>query len=171
MGRHVACVMVVVFVALAACWPVGPARAEEYQPLKERIGGLRLGQPEAELAGQLRCAVVKSKEILEAASGEVVQNWRYADCGVVLKMSSARRGGKKRVAAITVTAPSTLKTAQGIGIGSTEQEVLKAYGRFQDQDGATRAGEQFVAGSIFDGLILTFGKGQVSEMFLGAAAE
>ena len=44
-------------------------------------------------------------------------------------------------------------TSSGIHIGSTESEVIKAYGRYRDQE-STKKGKRFVAGSIYDGMIL-----------------
>ena len=70
----------------------------------------------------------------------------------------------------TVPAPSTLKTLRGIGIGSAEKDVTSAYGELRD-DEMSVAGESFVAGSVYGGVIFDFRDGKVSRIFLGAAAE
>lgn len=71
---------------------------------------------------------------------------------------------------MTITSPSTLQTQRGIRIGSTEQEVIKAYGRFQNAEDS-KPGELLVAGSIFGGAMFNFHQGRVSGIFIGAAAE
>jgi hypothetical protein len=145
--------------------------ADQFDTGKERIGELRLGLPENELQKLVSCAPNKLKEQYEGATGDYVQTWKYLGCGIVLKMSANKRGGAKKVADITITSPSTLQTSKGVHIGSAEKEVLDAYGRYRDRDGATSKGKRFVAGSIFDGLIFEIKDGKVAGIFLGAAAE
>jgi hypothetical protein len=168
------------FVSISCCgFPVwsaqtqGPQKAEsdQFNTSAERIGELRLDQPEKDLSGKISCKPKKGKEILEGATGEYVQTWKYPDCGISLKMSSTRKGGAKVVRSITIITPSDLSTSGGIHIGSTESEVLKAYGRYRDKDGGTQKGVRFVAGSIFDGMIFDFKDGKVVGIFIGAAAE
>lgn len=147
------------------------AESDQFNTNAERIGELRLDQPEKELSGKISCKPKKGKEVLEGATGEYVQTWKYPDCGISFKMSSERKGGAKVVRSITITSPSDLATSRGIHVGSAESEVLKAYGRYRDKDGGTEKGRRFVAGSIFDGMIFDFKAGKVVGIFLGAAAE
>jgi hypothetical protein len=143
----------------------------QFDTSKERIGELRLGMPEKDIAVKIPCKQPKkSKEELEGATGEYVQDWKYAECGIELKMGSERKRGPKIVQSISVTGPSKLVTSGGIHIGSTEAEVTKAYGPYRDQE-MSRKGEQFVAGSVYDGMIFDFKDGKVVRIFLGAAAE
>ena len=147
------------------------AAAEEFDTSGERIGELRLGMPEKELAAKVPCKPRKGKEIYEGATGETVQDWKYPDCGIELKMGSERKGAAKEVRSIAVKSPAKLATGRGILIGSTEEQVIRAYGQYRDQDGFTKKGKKFVAGSVFDGLIFDLKDGKVIGMFLGAAAE
>jgi hypothetical protein len=138
---------------------------------KEQIGDLRLGMSEKDLAVRISCKQPqKSKEQLEGATGEYVQDWKCADCGIKLKLGSERRKGLKVVQSVTVTAPCSLPTTRGIHIGSTEDEVLKAYGQYQDRT-ESKKGRRFLAGSIYEGMIFDFKNGKVVRIFLGAAAE
>jgi hypothetical protein len=148
----------------------GGAKAADFKSSDESIGGLRLGLPEKEVNRIITCVPKKAREILEGATGLYVQMWNYPECGIVLKMSSERRGGSKAVEAITITGPGDLATGRGIHISSTESEVVKAYGRYRDQEN-TKKGKRFVAGSIYDGMIFDFKDGKVVKIFLGAAAE
>ena len=145
--------------------------SRQFSTAQERLGGLSLGLPEKDIPASLPCPPTKSRETYEGATGDYVQTWKFPACGVVLKMSSAKPGGAKQIADITVTRPSELTTARGIRIGSTEREVLEAYGRYRDREGASKKGRNFVAGSIYDGLMFEFRDGEVVRIFLGAAAE
>jgi len=136
---------------------------------EEQIGDLRLGLTEKEVKTKIPCKLKKGKEEFWAATGEFVQKWDYPDCGISLNMGSGRKGGAKKVLSITAKKPSPLKTKRGIGIGDPEQEVMKAYGPYQDKEMSQEG--QFVAGSVYGGLIFSFEKGRVAQMFLGAAAE
>ncbi len=74
-----------------------------------------------------------------------------------------------KIDSMTLTGPGTLQAQRGIGIGSPEAEVAKAYGSFRNAESSTP--ERFVAGSNFGGVILSFEQGRVSGIFIGAASE
>ena len=74
------------------------------------------------------------------------------------------------IAAITLTRPNAWKTRRGIGIGSTEREVMTAYGRDRERETSV-PGKLLVAGTAYGGLVFTFHQGRVTRIFLGAAAE
>lgn len=151
-----------------------PADADERPVIDlletERLGELRVGLPAEELRKVVSCELKKGDEVYEDATGEHVQSWDSETCGVELSMASEQAGGPKVVRAVTITAPSTLKTLRGIGIGSSEADVVSAYRDLRD-DGASVKGESFVAGSIYGGLIFELHDGKVASVFLGAAAE
>ena len=145
--------------------------ADEFPLLKEeRIGNLRIGISEAEVKKGIHCTLKRGPEELWGADGAYHQEWEYTGCGIRLGMVSEEKGGPKSVKSITVVGPSTLSTKRGIRIGSTEQEVMKAYKPFWNREDSKHFGN-FVAGSIYGGLIFYFQNGQVSKIFLGAAAE
>jgi len=166
----IACCCLFVWTAQAQEEPQGAAE-NQFNTSGERIGGLRLGMPEKEFQSLIPCKPQKGKEIYEGGTGEHVQTWRYPECGIALKMSSERKGGAKSIASITITAPSKFATGGGIHIGSTESEVMKAYGQYRDQEWDVKKTNQFVAGSIYDGIIFNLKDGKVVRIFLGAAAE
>lgn len=178
MFRKILTIVMLISIA-CCCLPEWPASAEtpqdaevvQFNTGEERIGGLRLGMPEKGVHANIACKPKKSKEVLEAATGEYIQMWKCSECGIELKMSSGRKGGPKTVASITVSSPCDLVTGRGIRIGSTEAEVLVAYGRYREEDGGSEEGKRFVAGSIYDGMIFDLEDGRVVAIFLGAAAE
>lgn len=59
------------------------------------------------------------------------------------------------------------KTAKGIGIGSSKNEIIKAY----NGQISSVSDESIIAGSIYGGLIFYLKEGKVTSIFLGAAAE
>ena len=136
----------------------------------ERIGDLRLGMSESALKDKIPCRLQRGPEELWGADEAWHQDWVYKACGITLGMSSDKKGGRKSIASISVSAPSELSTRRGIRIGSPEQEVRKAYRRDWNQEDS-QANGGFVAGSVFGGLIFQFKGGQVSSIFLGAASE
>jgi hypothetical protein len=136
---------------------------------KEKIGNLRIDLPEKEVKTAISCKEKRGADKLWGADGAYHQEWAYADCGITLDMVSDKKRGAKKVAAITLIAPSTLSTQRGIRIGSSTQEVMKAYKPFWNEEESDS--NQFVAGSIYGGLIFTHKKKKVSGIFLGAAAE
>jgi hypothetical protein len=142
--------------------------ADEF--FEEPIGKLRLGLSEGEVKKAIPCTRKRGPEQLWGADGAYHQEWVYADCGITLGMVSEKTGAPKEVESITVVSPSDLSTKSGIRIGSTEQEVMKAYASHWNKEDSTPS-TSFVAGSVYGGLMFDFDAGKVSRIFLGAAAE
>jgi hypothetical protein len=136
----------------------------------ESLDGLTLGMKAASLVKLLGKPEKTGKEENWEAIGEWVQRWSWPKLGVTAQLSSKEKGGAKTLLTVTLTTPSERATRKGIRIGSTEAEVVKAYGALRDKE-TSEAGKTFVAGSPYGGLTFQFTKGKVSEIFLGAAAE
>ncbi len=135
----------------------------------ERIANLRIGLTESDLKKAIDCTLKRGPENLWGADGMYHQAWQCAECGLDLGMVSEQRGGKKVVESISLTAPCALATKRGIRIGSTEQEVRKAYKKDWNKEDSSQ--DSFVAGSVYGGIIFQFRKGKVARIFLGASAE
>lgn len=136
----------------------------------ESLGKITLGLKADQLAALVGKPDFKGKDTLWAATGEWVQEWRFKGAGLALNMASESKGGAKTVASITGTPPCKLATARGIRIGSSEAEATKAYRDVRDPEQSV-AGQTFVAGSIYGGVIFTLKDGKVVQVFIGAAAE
>jgi hypothetical protein len=136
----------------------------------ELFGPLALGQEVAKVVDVLGEPKAKGEDRFMAATGEWVQEWEFPARGLTLMMGSGEKGGAKTVWSITADAKCELATARGIRIGSGDAEVRKAYAKEYDAEGSV-AGETFVAGSVYGGVIFGFEGGKVVEIFLGAAAE
>lgn len=144
--------------------------ANDFPYDQEQVGKLHLGLSAKEVKQIIPGRPTRGREGLWGADGQYHQEWQYAAAGITLGMVSEKKGGAKSVAAITITSPSKLQTQRGIGIGSTEPEVGKAYGPFRNAEDS-KPGRLLVAGSIFGGVIFNFEQGKVSRIFIGAAAE
>ena len=157
----------VTFFAVACS--VSPPAGDFYLLHNESIGGFRIGLSETEFKEITLCPLKRGPEQLWGADGSYHQKWEYSGCGITLGMVSEEKGAPKSIESITVTPPSTLTTKRGIGIGSTEQEVLNGYKQYWNREESGPG--NFVADSIYGGLIFNLEGGRVVRIFLGAAAE
>lgn len=153
----------------------------------ESLGKVRYDQKAEDLIKAYGEPKSKGEPEMWEAIGEWVQEWNYPDLGIVVKMSSEKKDGPKKVLIAIAGEACKLSSARKIKIGSTRAEVEKAYGDVEEKvpgDGPVKPGDpeaepeegmeganSFVAGSVYGGLIFTFKDGKVVEMFLGAAAE
>lgn len=155
-----------VFIALLSV----PLRANDRLLASESLGKIRLGQKSAAVLELLGKPAAKGEDTHWEATGEWVQEWKFPAHGLLLNMASSKKGGAKTVSSITATTGCKLATARGIAIGSSVAAVRKAYGNVEEKS-ESRAGESFVAGSIYGGVIFSLKGGKVTGIFLGAAAE
>jgi hypothetical protein len=145
--------------------------ADEFALLREeQIGNLRIDLSEGEVKKTIHCTLKRGPEKLWGADGAYHQKWEYVDCGITLYMVSEKKGAPKSIDSITLVSPGILSTKRGIRIGSTGEEVMKAYKPYWNREDSKNF-KVFVAGSIYGGLMFKFENGKVSRIFLGAAAE
>jgi hypothetical protein len=138
----------------------------------EVIGGLKYGSPAEDVIKLLGEPSKRGRIEEEGATGYYVQKWDYKGQGLSMFMAADKRKGPQRLYTLTVSAPSTLKTRFGIGIGSSRKEVLAAYGKMRDPEMPSGdADDSFIAGSIYGGVFFDFTADKVTRIFLGAGAE
>src|SRR6266542_3145766 len=100
----------------------------------------QLGQPEE-----------KSKLELLGYDGLEHQTWYYRSKG--LEIGFVTDDTKTQiVGSINISYPSELKLNKGIGIGSTKDEVLRAYKKEIDQKNKWGGNDKLVAGTEFGGV-------------------
>jgi len=133
----------------------------------EAIGPVRIGTKSDEVLKALGVPESKSKTIVSEVDARPHQQWVYQKQAVVLDMVS--ESGGQQVAMITASAPSTLKTKRGVGIGSTKDSVLSAYAA--EIDPSSNDSRTIVAGTVYGGLIFGLEKDRVTSIVLGAVAE
>jgi len=136
----------------------------------EAIGALKIGL-QREQAIRIAGAEPKAGRIEEwGADGLFHQQLTFKNAGVSLSMVSQTKSSPQTIESITVVAPCALTTRKGVGIGSSEAEVMKAYRRQHNKKEST-PGSCFIAGSTYGGIIFQIKNGKVSRIFLGAAGE
>lgn len=137
---------------------------------QESLGDLQVGMSAEELLTQLGEPDNKGEIQLWAADGQFYHSWSYPQQGLQVTLSSPKGTDDLRIASLTIQSPSHLQTQRNIGIGDSWDSVETAYSDFIEAD-TTDAYDQLVAGSIYGGVIFSFRNGQVTQIFLGAAAE
>jgi len=134
------------------------------------IGDLRLGMHHADVTKLLGEPGKKSKSTEWGADGLMHQDWDYKAKGIMLNMSDDKDPGKQEVFSITIFKPCVYKTKMNVGIGSTYQEVMAVYGKMTDKTNTDN--KTITVGSVYGGIIFTFGKDDRADtVFVGAAAE
>ncbi len=146
--------------------PGDPMTADSFDTA---IGPLKLGIPSEAVIKALGPPESKGKAQVEPATGDTLQTWSYESQGLILTM--ALNDDNAALSDVLVQAPSTLKTREGIGIGSNFKKAAATYSRAIAPEEQQFDRNVLIIGSIYGGLFLTNKKGVVSEIFLGAGAE
>jgi hypothetical protein len=149
----------VFLVVTAAAWADGTIVSSEH------IGKLRLGMKSSEVVAAVGHPNRRSGNS-KSSDGAIWQLWEYRKLGMILLMTSPRKGAEQTLSSITIQAPSKLSTARQIAVGSSEEDVRKAYGAEIDRENS--GAEMIVAGTLKGGLVFTTSRGKVVRIFLGA---
>ena len=150
--------------AFAATASAQKSDEEMFKLMKsEKIGELKLEMTEAQLKQALPGQPAKAADRLWGADGQYHQRWTYAKQGLRLSMVSEKKGAAKTVESIECAARCTLKSARGIGVGSTVAALRAAYGTaLHDDNGMYVVGRGDRALSFDVG-----GDGTVNAIYLG----
>jgi hypothetical protein len=132
------------------------------------VGGLKLGSDLAAVQAALGAPANKAPSYVEGASGITVSEWSWPAQGVTVRLALAS-DGSATVHGLDVTAPCALRTAEGIGIGSTREAVLAVYGTAVS---APDSSPTFVSiGGPYGGFGFDLVDGKVSGIHLNQGAE
>jgi hypothetical protein len=126
------------------------------------------GDSGAAVVKLLKQPTSKGKEILEAATGLLVQDWNFPKLGLTLKMGRPTKKDPLKVESILAVAPCPYVTDKLVGIGDTAKSVKQAYSASLSAESTP---EILVVGSIYGGTMFSIKKGKVVQIFIGAAAE
>lgn len=144
------------------------AKKKTKQP-SYRLGKLKEGLSMVAVKKLLGKPTSIGKPQLQGATGEYLRTARFAGKGISIDFTSGKKTGPWTVGSITAKRPCKLETGKGIGIGSSRKAVERAY---KKRDKRHTNAHQYVAGSIYGGMIFSFDKGKkVTSIFIGAAAE
>jgi hypothetical protein len=135
---------------------------------KQNIGKLHINQTAKALQVVNKCTFSKDKIELWDADALYHQTWKSNACGLTLDMYSDTPNDAQQVGSISIVAPSTLSTLNGIKIGSPKSAVLKAYkGKISEFSDTNTT----IVGSVYGGIIIKYKNDKVVEIFVGAIAE
>jgi len=132
----------------------------------ESFGKIKLGVGAKKIIEILGVPESKTKAELWGADGEYHQQWNYTEKGIQLDFMG---DSVQVVNMITLSEPCKLKTSRNIGIGSSIEDVQRAYGKEINQ--AASSSESIVAGTIYGGIIFNIDNRKVKSIFSGASAE
>jgi hypothetical protein len=162
-------------VCIAVAPSAGTAQQSIEQLLKfaksEKVGALRVHMTDAEVKAVLPAPPARSAERYVARGGFYRATWTYAATGLTLAMSAERKGGTQLVEAITCSGRCALKTARGIGIGSSLAEVQQAYAAEFNKAESKLPGSLVAGPKKGAGLAFTLTAGKVTAFVLSADAE
>ncbi|MCX7708413.1 MAG: hypothetical protein N2484_01040 [Clostridia bacterium] len=135
----------------------------------ESLGSLKYGLTEKELVQKLGQPEEKSKAMVWGSDGMEHQSFYYKAKGIELDMIKDENVWSIRT--INIKKPCDFKTKRNIGIGSSKEEVLKVYKEELNPENSGHDTESYIAGTVYGGIIFGFENGEVSSIFIGAAAE
>lgn len=142
----------------------------------ESIGTLSRGHSEAEMITRLGEPEGWGEEIENEIEGGFTIEARYPAKGMVVTLGALEKGDNRVVESIRVTGDSEPGTAGGLRVGSTIEEVKKAYAEYEDK-GFSPVPDQpgdkstFLAGSSEGGLFFEFEGGKVTSIYLGPSPQ
>lgn len=147
------------------------ASADGLRLLKtEQIGPLKLGASAKQVLQLIHSKPQRGPVEKWDADNEYHQEWIFKKLGITLSMSSSQKGTAQTIESIRISPPCAFSTKRGIHIGSTESEVLRAYGTELNKEESLRGSRQIV-GDDYGGLDFSIENGKVADIFLGASAE
>jgi hypothetical protein len=134
---------------------------------REKFGEIGIDLSSEMVVKALGEAETKSNVEVSQVDGANVQTWMYPSKGLEISFSEDENK-KWTVASYSITEKSTLKSSRGIGIGSSREEVLKAY----EKDIGEQSDEgSIIAGTVYGGIVFWLGEGKVRSIFVGTMAD
>lgn len=137
---------------------------------KDGLGKLKIDLNTKQVLDILGPPFHKTKEQFWGVDGGYHSNWTYSSKGIILNINRIPDHPKKKyhlshIEGIIIESPCRFRTQHNIGIGSTRQEVLKAY-----QKAIAKPNEKgrLLVGSPTGGITFTFQDNKVSKIFFGA---
>jgi len=134
----------------------------------DSLGEIKLGTPMTSLLQWFGEPQEKSEAQIWGADEQLHQTIKYTALGLEFDMVSDG-DSSMTVNMITATAGCTLKTAKGIGLGSTHDEVKAAYKKYISESASDEI--TLIAGSIYGGIVFGFEDKKVKSIFYGAGTE
>lgn len=159
-----------VFTSVGAASAASPAGHDILE--HEQIGALKIGDPDSSIQKAVDCRLARTEPTTSATVSREGRRlygpltyhveWRNIPCGI--RVATAGPGDRgKSITEIHVFEPGKLVTTRNIKVGSTEQDVIKAYEADWNKD-ASEPGKAIVAGAVDRGIIFYLDKGRVIKI-------
>lgn len=141
------------------------ARAQDDEISKmakaETLGDLKIDLAEKELTKLLGKPESVGKVTREEGDGNFVQVLKYPSKGLEVTVTAEKKTGPRTVSKFSAGAACKLATKKGITVGSSADDVKKAYAGFVRNDSSD---ERIVVGSIFHAVFFDITGGKVSRI-------
>lgn len=135
-----------------------------------QVGPIMFGTPFTEIVTLLGLPEKEEKTQYQEYDGKWHQSVSYTSKGISLKIRSVEEKEEYLVEYVTIYEPFCGKTAEGIGIGSSEKEVRAAYNDMINPDDSSE--HAIVLGSVYWGVHFHLSdEGIVESITFGADAE
>ncbi len=135
-----------------------------------QIGPIMVGTPMAAIATLLGQPDEEEKPQYQGYDNKWHQSVSYKNKGISLQICSAEENGEYVVERVSVTSPFGGKSAKGICIGSSDDEVRAAYSDMINPEDSSET--VIVLGSVYWGVHFHIGnEGAVESITFGANAE
>ncbi len=135
----------------------------------ESIGPLKLGMTTAEVLQAVGEPRSKDERWEEPATGDFLEIWHHSE-GLTLSLKSSDADSPLHLSGISIEAPSKLKTARGVGLGTSRAETKRIYADVMQEDDETMS-DVIVLGSYYWGMFLGFEGSGVATIYFGDGAE
>ncbi len=135
-----------------------------------QVGPIMFGTPFTEIVTLLGLPEKEEKTQYQEYDGKWHQSVSYTSKGISLKIRSVEEKEEYLVEYVTIYEPFCGKTAEGIGIGSSEKDVRAAYNDMINPDDSSE--HAIVLGSVYWGVHFHLSdEGIVESITFGADAE
>ncbi len=135
-----------------------------------QVGPIVIGTPLTEIVTLLGQPEKEEKAQYQGYDGDWHRSVSYESKGISLQVSATEEKGEYTVERVSVTEPFSGKTAKGIGIGSSPDEIRAAYSDMMNPDDSSEVA--VVLGSVYWGVHFHLGsEGTVESITFGANAE
>jgi len=135
----------------------------------EFIGPLKLGMTTKEALQAVGEPATKDEREEEPATGDFLEIWHYPE-GLTLIFKASAADSPLHIGGISIEPPSKLKTARGVGLGTSRDEVKRIYADVVPEDDETMS-DVIVLGSYYWGMFLGFEGSGVATIYFGDGAE
>jgi hypothetical protein len=134
----------------------------------EKIGQLQFGLSYEKVIELIGEPETKPEYVVSDVDGATYKNIDYNKKGIFLSFEM-KEDSTTELSSIEIKEPCNMMTTKNVGIGSTFEDVKKAYNGLINPEGSGQ--ETLVVGTVYGGLVFNFKDSKVQRVYIGASAE